>query len=172
MKHSSTTTVNTKPSILVNIANHADKLQLPVIIGAAGLIIMLVWAGFFKMTVPGADGIVPLVTSSPLISWHFQVFGVYTGSDLIGLTEITSGVLTLIGLFRPKAGIVGSLIAIVIFFVTSSMVITAPGSLVAVGNMHYLSFMGLFLFKDVIGMGLSLFMLSHFGKKAAGRETK
>ena len=41
------------------------------------MIVMLLWAGKFKMTAPGAEGIIPLVTNSPLISWQFKVFGPY-----------------------------------------------------------------------------------------------
>jgi uncharacterized membrane protein YkgB len=48
---------------------------------------MLLWAGSYKMTAPGAEGIILLVSNSPLISWHFKLFGPYLGSDLIGLTE-------------------------------------------------------------------------------------
>ena len=43
---------------------------------------MLLWAGSYKMTAPGAEGIIPLVSNSPLISWHFKLFGSYFGSDL------------------------------------------------------------------------------------------
>jgi reactive chlorine resistance protein C len=55
------------------------------------MVIMLLWAGSYKMTGPGAEGIVPLVSNSPLISWHFKLFGPYLGSDLIGLTEWAAG---------------------------------------------------------------------------------
>ena len=62
--------------------------NLSFLITSIGLIVMLLWAGSYKMTAPGAEGIVPLVSNSPLISWHFKLFGTYIGSDLIGLTEL------------------------------------------------------------------------------------
>jgi uncharacterized membrane protein YkgB len=46
------------------------------------MIVMLLWAGSYKMTAPGAEGIVPLVSNGPLIWWHFKVFGPYIGSDI------------------------------------------------------------------------------------------
>ena len=58
------------------------------------MIVMLLWAGSYKMTTPGAEGIVPLVSNSPLISWQFKIFGTYIGSDIIGLTEWTSAILS------------------------------------------------------------------------------
>ena len=95
------------------------------------MIVMLLWAGSYKMTAPGAEGIVPLVSNSPLISWHFKLFGPYIGSDLIGLTEIMAALLMIAGYFRPKAGIIGGLIASGMFGITSTMVITTPGAIVS-----------------------------------------
>ena len=84
------------------------------------------------MTAPGAEGIVPLVSNSPLISWHFKLFGPYIGSDLIGLTKINAALLIIAGYFRPKGGIIGGLIASGMFGITSTMVITTPGAIVTV----------------------------------------
>jgi uncharacterized membrane protein YkgB len=118
------------------------------------------------MTNPGAEGIVPLVSNSPLISWHFKLFGTYIGSDIIGFTEITAALFFIIGYFKPKAGIIGGLIAILMFFITSTMVITTPDAIVPVNGIGYMSFLGLFLFKDIISLGASFYLISFFGKKA------
>jgi uncharacterized membrane protein YkgB len=56
--------------------------NIPFLISSLGLVVMLLWAGYYKMTAPGAEGIIPLVSNSPLISWHFKLFGSYFGSDL------------------------------------------------------------------------------------------
>ena len=66
--------------------------NLPFLITSIGMIVMLLWAGSYKMTAPGAEGIVPLVANSPLIWWHFKLFGPYIGSDIIGTTEITAAI--------------------------------------------------------------------------------
>jgi uncharacterized membrane protein YkgB len=131
-----------------------------------GMIVMLLWAGSYKMTAPGAEGIVPLVSNSPLIFWHFKLFGPYIGSDLIGITEIIAAILIITGYFRPKAGILGGLIAVVMFATTSTMVITTPGTTASVHGMRYMTFLGLFLFKDVISLGASFYLISYFGNKA------
>jgi len=68
------------------------------------------------MTVPGAEGIIPLVSNSPLIWWHFKVFGPYIGSDIIGITEIGAAILYIAGYMWPKAGIVGGFITVLMFF--------------------------------------------------------
>src|ERR1700710_187800 len=97
-------------NILARLAAWIDDRNLPFLVTSIGMIVMLLWAGSFKMTAPGAEGIVPLVSNSPLIWWHFKLFGPYIGSDLIGLTEWLSAVLLTAGYFKPKAGILGGLI--------------------------------------------------------------
>jgi uncharacterized membrane protein YkgB len=127
------------------------------------------------MTAPGAEGIIPLVSNSPLIWWHFKVFGPYIGSDIIGLTEITAAILILAGYVRPKAGIIGGCITALMFFTTSTMVLSTPGAIIAVHGityMRYMSFLGLFLFKDVISLGVSFYLISYFGERAIVAENK
>jgi uncharacterized membrane protein YkgB len=163
---------NITENSLTKLATWISNRNIPFLITSIGMIVMLLWAGSYKMTNPGAEGIVPLVTNSPLISWHFKLFGTYIGSDLIGLTEIIAALLILTGYFKPKAGIVGGLIAAVMFFVTSTMVITTPGAIIPVNGIGYMSFLGLFLFKDIISLGVSFSLVGYFGKKAILLPTK
>ena len=162
-------------SNLTKLAAWIDDRNVPFLITSIGMIVMLLWAGSYKMTAPGAEGIVPLVSNSPLIWWHFKLFGPYIGADIIGLTEITAAILIIAGYLRPKAGIIGGLIASLMFFITSTMVITTPGAIISVPGIHgmrYLSFLGLFLFKDVISLGVSFYLISYFGKNAILNENK
>lgn len=155
---------------LTRVAAWISDHDIPYIVISIGMIVMLLWAGSFKMTREGAEGITPLVVHSPLISWHFRVFGPYVGSDIIGLTEITAALLFIIGYFRPRAGIVGALITTLMFFITSSMLITTPGAIITVNGVRYMSFIGLFLYKDVISFGVSFYLISHFGKRAIAAQ--
>lgn len=160
------TTVRAGQNLIIKLSLWVTKQNLPFVVISIGMVVMLLWAGAYKMTVPGADGIVPLVSNNPLISWHFKLFGVYHGSDLIGLTEVIAAILIIIGVFKPQAGIIGATIAVSMFFITSTMVITTPGALTNVNGINYMSFLGLFLFKDVINLGASLYLISKFGHKA------
>src|SRR5260370_13099 len=92
-------------SVLTKIAAVVADRNIPFLVCSIGMIVMLLWAGKFKMTAPGAEGIIPLVTNSPLTSWLFKVFGPYIGSDMIGATEWTAAILLIIGYFKPTAGI-------------------------------------------------------------------
>src|SRR5215469_4451704 len=156
-------------STLTKIAAWTNDHNLPFLVCSIGMTVMLLWAGSFKMTRPGAEGIAPLVLHSPLIWWHFKLFGPYIGSDIIGLTEWAAAILLIAGYFKPKAGIIGGLITTLMFFITSTMVATTPGAIISVPGIHgmrYMSFLGLFLFKDVIALGVSIYLVSYFGKEA------
>ena len=160
-------------SYLTKLAAWIDDRNIPFLISSIGMIVMLLWAGSYKMTRPGAEGIIPLVSNSFLIWWHFKLFGPYIGSDVIGLTEWLAAVLMIAGYFKPKAGILGGLVGIVIFFTTSTMIMSTPGAIISVPGIHamrYMSFLGLFLFKDVISLGVSFYLVSYFGKKAIVSE--
>jgi len=158
--------VSQAKSRLTKMAAWIDDRNIPFLVTSIGMIVMLLWAGAYKMTVPGADGIVPLVSHSPLISWQFKLFGPYLGSDLIGLTEWTAAILLLAGYWKREAGIVGGFIAALMFFTTSTMLITTPETTIVVHGMRYMTFLGLFLFKDVIALGASFYLISYFGKGA------
>src|SRR6266852_9923602 len=162
-------------SSLTRLAAWINDHNVPFLVTSIGMIVMLLWAGSYKMTAPGAEGIVPLVSNSPLIWWHFKLFGPYIGSDIIGLTELAAAILIIAGYMRPKAGIIGGFIGTLMFFITSTMVITTPGAIISVPGIHhlrYMSFLGLFLFKDVISLGGCFYLISYFGRKAILSENQ
>ena len=82
---------------LVRLASWIEDRNIAFLITSIGMVVMLLWAGSYKMTRPGAEGIIPLVSNSPLIWWHFKIFGPYIGSDLIGVTEWLYAGLIIVG---------------------------------------------------------------------------
>lgn len=150
---------------LLEIPRKIEKLNLPFIISTFGIVVILIWIGSFKFYAVEANGIAPLVLNSPLVSWNYAIFGVRAGSSLIGITEIVAAVLIIVGCFKPKAGVIGSMIAVVIFFVTSTFVITTPGAVHLIEGIPWLSDLGSFIFKDITLLGASLYLLVHFGKR-------
>lgn len=153
---------------LVKLAAWVSDRDLPFFVLSIGMSVMLLWAGVYKMTTPGAEGIIPLVSNSPLISWQFKLFGPYVGSDLIGTTEVIAALLIVTGYFKPAAGIIGGLIASVMFFTTSTMLLSTPDTTISVHGVRYMNFLGLFLYKDVISLGASFLLISAFGKRVIG----
>jgi len=157
---------------LTKLAAWIEERNIPFLVTSIGMVVMLFWAGSFKMTAPGAEGIIPLVSNSPLIWWDFKLFGPYIGGDFIGATEWLAAVLIIAGYFRPKAGIVGGLILTGMFFTTSTMLFTTPDAIISYHGMRYMNNLGLFLFKDFIALGASFYLISSFGKKALLSENK
>jgi uncharacterized membrane protein YkgB len=90
-------------SNLTKLAAWINERNIPFLITSIGMIVMLLWGGSYKMTAPGAEGIVPLVSNSPLIWWHFKLFGPYIGSDIIGLTELAAAILITAGYMKPNS---------------------------------------------------------------------
>ena len=50
-------------SVLTKVAAFVADRNIPFLVCSIGMIVMLLWAGKFKMTAPGAEGIIPLVTN-------------------------------------------------------------------------------------------------------------
>jgi reactive chlorine resistance protein C len=157
---------------LTRLALWVGNRNLPFLVLSLGMIVMLLWAGAFKMTKPGAEGIIPLVSNSPLIWWQFKLLGPYVGSDMIGATEWTAALLFIVGYARPKAGLIGALITTMMFFITSTMLLSTPDATIAWKGFRYMNNLGLFLFKDVISLGVSLYFISYYGRKVMIHEAR
>src|ERR1700757_5419578 len=48
-------------SNLTKIAAWINDCNIPFLVSSISMIVMLLWAGAYKMTAPGAEGIIPLV---------------------------------------------------------------------------------------------------------------
>lgn len=115
-----------------------------------GLTFLLLLFGTFKFFQFEAEGIQPLLTHSPLLSWLPAALGVRGSAALIGTVEILAGLGIASGPWFPRLGTVGGLIAMVTFVATLSFLVTTPGVL-APGNEA-----GGFLLKDLILLGAAI----------------
>jgi len=155
---------------LLNFSSWINGKNLAFWVISLGMIVMFLWAGSFKLTAPAAEGIAPLLTNSPFTSWQVKLWGIYHTSDFIGITEYIVAILMIVGFFKPQAGIIGGAIAVVMFIVTTTMLITTPGTLVIVNGIHFMNNLGLFLYKDIINLGASLYLITQFGYRAGLRS--
>lgn len=113
-----------------------------------GLIVVLGWIGAMKFTGPEADGVWPLLTSSPVFNWWIVGFGKQMASNVIGIIELLT-VLLLTGYWwNKRAYEAGLLLAGATFVVTLSFLVTFAPSWS--GGFPYLSSTGHFLMKDAI----------------------
>jgi reactive chlorine resistance protein C len=122
-----------------------------------GLVIVIAWFGAMKFTNYEAQGIAPLVAESPLMSWCYDIFSVYAFSVLLGMFEVAAAVLIAIKPWRPKASVLGSALAVLLFAATISFLFTTPG---VFEHFPLLTLTGGFLIKDVALLGISVWTLT------------
>ena len=120
-----------------------------------GLVLVFLWIGGMKFTNYEAEGIRPFVANSPLMSWLYQIFSVSQFSAILGVVEITVGLLIATRPVWPRLSAYGSLAAAALLVGTVSFIVTTPGWEPSLG-FPALSVPGQFLLKDAVLLGASL----------------
>ena len=159
------------------------------------IFIVMVWIGGLKAFQYEADGIVPFVANSPVMSffytkkapeyqayknpegktvqkninWH-KANGTYLFSYGLGALIVLIGILIALYPVWPGVSAVGSLLAFLMSFVTLSFLVTTPETWVpplgdAEHGFPYLSAAGRLVLKDVIMMGAALATMAQSAKK-------
>ncbi|KQS36208.1 DUF417 family protein [Pedobacter sp. Leaf194] len=177
-------------SIIENIAG-LDVLGKKVT--RLGIVIVLIWIGGLKFFTYEADGIVPFVANSPLMSffynspndykkntnkegelipkihkWH-QSNNTYGFADGLGALLIIIGIMVAVHHWFPMLSMVGSLLVVILAIGTLSFLLTTPESWVPkLGDSEYgfpyLSGRGRLVLKDVIMLGGAIVTMSDSAK--------
>lgn len=124
-----------------------------------GLALIFVWFGFMKFTSYEATGVAGLIANSPLVGWWHALLGIQGASNMLGVFEITTGVLLALRAFAPIASVVGGAMAIVTFLITLTFFFTTPGVAAPMGFPAISGDTGQFLLKDIALLGLSIWLL-------------
>jgi len=110
-----------------------------------------------KFTAYEANGIRPMEANSPLFPPFLEMLGTQRMSNVLGVAEITKGLLLLLHTVSPRAGSIGSLMAIGTFASTLTFIFTTPGWEPSLGGFPALSAgVGQFLLKDLVLLGAAL----------------
>ena len=155
-----------------------------------GLVIVLCWIGGLKFADYEADGIVPLVANSPLMSFFYhhpapdyrrymnkegevipahqqwnESNGTYSFSHGLGVVIVLIGVLIATYPILPQVSAVGSFLLILMSLTTLSFLVTTPEAWVpALGasthGFPYLSGAGRLIIKDAIMLGAAVVTLA------------
>jgi reactive chlorine resistance protein C len=112
-----------------------------------GLALFLIASGLSKFTEMEALWIQPLMANSPFFAWLYGVTGVQGASNLIGVIELSLGVLIVVRRWWPRLSAIGSLGAAITFIFTLSFLFTTPNVSTELGG---------FLMKDLILLGAAL----------------
>lgn len=134
------------------------------------LAIIYAWFGGMKFTAYEADGLVPLVQNSPLLSWFYDLFSVRGFSTFLGFLELGIGLLIALRLASPRFSAAGGLLSAGLFVTTVSFMISTPGVIVPeLGAPAITVAPGQFLLKDV-GLFAASFWVFVDSLKAAIRN--
>jgi uncharacterized membrane protein YkgB len=134
-----------------------------------GLVAILLYFGAFKFTAVEAEGIRPLVASSPFMSWMYSLAGVQAVSNVIGAVEIAVGLLIAARAWSPRLSFWGSVGASFTFLLTLSFLVTTPGIWATVPGfpLPVPNETGAFLSKDFFLLGGALWSAGEAGIAAA-----
>lgn len=126
------------------------------------LAVIYFWFGGMKFTHYEAEGLVPLVSNSPLLGWVYDLFSVDLFSSLLGVLEISIGVLIAGRLLSPKLSLIGGSLSAGLFFTTLSFMFSTPGVIEpGLGFPAITVAPGQFLLKDIGLLAASLFVAGH-----------
>lgn len=183
----------------LNVAASADRMGYNLM--RVAILVIFVWIGGLKYYAYEADGIVPFVANSPLMSFfykydapdykkHMNAEGVYKAENRewhkqnntyifsygLGALIVSIGLLVFLGMFSPKIGLVGEILAIIMTLGTLSFLVTTPE--VWVPNLGdsdfgfpFLSGRGRLVIKDVAILAGAVILLSDSARKILGKRS-
>ncbi len=180
----------------------ASAQKLGVILIRLAILIIFVWIGGLKFWNYEAEGIVPFVANSPFMSffyskpapeytnyrlregefnqvkheWHKEN-RTYAFSYGLGVLIMTIGILTFLGIFFPKVGLVGASLVIIMTIGTLSFLITTPETWVPnLGSGEFgfplLSGAGRLVIKDTAIIAGAVIALSDSAKRVLAQMNK
>lgn len=122
------------------------------------LVIVFLWFGCMKFTHYEATGNMGLIANSPFMSWMNTAFGIQGASDVIGVIELSTATMLLLGAFVPVASAIGAAMSCCTFLITLSFFVTTPGVFepMAGGFPAISALPGQFLLKDTVLLAASL----------------
>jgi uncharacterized membrane protein YkgB len=137
----------------------------------AALAIIYFWFGGMKFTAYEAEGLVPLVQNSPLLSWMYQIFSVRGFSTFLGFVELTIGLLIAGRIVSPILSSAGGFLSAGLFVTTLSFMASTPGVFEPSLGFPAISVApGQFLLKDIGLLAASVFVLGHSLTAIASRR--
>jgi uncharacterized membrane protein YkgB len=87
------------------------------------LVIVFLWFGAMKFTAYEAYGIAPFIEHSPIMNW-LGMFGTQGQSYFIGVIELSTGLVLILGAFRPLFSALGALMSAATYLITLTFFIT------------------------------------------------
>ncbi|MFS8181865.1 DUF417 family protein [Pseudovibrio denitrificans] len=128
----------------------------------------LIWLGLLKFTAPEHQQIEFWLGNSPLFSWLVAALGAPVTGVLMALFEVPAGILVLLGLKDRRLGILGCLMAMLIFLLNFLYLFTNPVWMDALGGFPIIG-SGQNLLKYLSMFAVPAYILGHH-MQAAGKD--
>jgi len=162
-----------------------------------GLVVVLCWIGGLKAANYEAEGIIPFVANSPLMSFFYhhpapeyaaenpagglnianhewnESNGTYDFSYGLGCVIVGLGILIALHPLFPQVAAVGSFLVTLMALVTLSFLITTPEAWVSGPGVHgfpFLALPGLLVVKDSIMLGAAILTMSDSARQFLARS--
>jgi reactive chlorine resistance protein C len=129
------------------------------VIALIGIVLPLLLIGGLKFTPYEVEALKPMIGGTPWLAWTYAVFGAERTANLLGVIEIATALLLIASPWSARAGVVGGVLAALIFVVTSSMLFALPVWEASLGGFPALNGAGQFLLKDIALLGIALTVL-------------
>jgi uncharacterized membrane protein YkgB len=134
----------------------------------ASMVIIYFFFGYQKWFAYEAQGLIPFISNSPLMSWMYPVFGIQGASWFLGVSEWLFGGLLFLGFWNKKLGILGALGSCVTFIMTVTIIPFMPdGWAASAGGFPAMVGNVAFLMKDVVLFAVSVYLLKQDVERAS-----
>lgn len=133
--------------------NRSGNLNAGILVMIFATIIILIWLGVAKFFDFEAKAIQGLVQNHPLMSWSYQFMDYRTVSNLIGISEILTALLLIVGLFKRIVLKYAGVLMVITFLFTTSFLFTTPGLFTYKEGFPVTDF---FILKDLVFLGLGI----------------
>ena len=134
----------------------------------ASMVIIYFFFGYQKWFAYEAQGLIPFISSSPLMFWMYPVLGVQGASWFLGVSEWLFGALLFLGFWNKRLGILGALGSCVTFIMTVTIIPFMPdGWAASAGGFPAMVVNVAFLMKDVVLFAVSVYLLKQDVERAS-----
>lgn len=141
------------------VESYGDTLTQVALYGS--LVVIYAWFGGMKFTAYEAEGLVALVSNSPVLNWFYSIFSTRAFSTFLGVLELSVGALIAARLINPAFSALGGLLSAGLFVTTLSFMASTPG--VAAPDIGFPAIsisVGQFLLKDLGLLAISLWIVA------------
>lgn len=124
------------------------------------LVLIFAIFGYSKWFPYEAQGLLPLIGNSPLLSWMHQVFGIQGASHALGVAEWTIALGLTLGAWLPRVSVVAAAASCLTYLTTLTLIFTSPNAWQAsAGGFPAMGGSTSFLIKDAVLLAGSILLL-------------